>query len=99
MHSTNKILVIATNADQFQKVGFRTGLWLSELTEFWDIVERAGFTLELASPSGGKVPIDPESLLMVEIGDALGLRGAVAKRYADRAFMDRLNDSRAVSLA
>jgi putative intracellular protease/amidase len=90
---TNRILIIVTNADEYEKVGFRTGLWLSELTHFWDVAERSGYQLDIASPSGGKVPIDPESLIMTEVGDAVGIRGAVLERYADRAFMNRLGNS------
>ncbi|MGY0498230.1 type 1 glutamine amidotransferase domain-containing protein [Nocardia sp. FBN12] len=95
--ATNKILIIVTNADQFEKVGFRTGLWLSELTHFWDVAEEAGYLLDIASPSGGKVPLDPESLLFTELGDAVGLKGKVAKRYEDRDFMNLLDTTRNVS--
>jgi len=92
-----QIAIIVTNVDQFEKVGFRTGLWLGELTHFWDEAERAGFKMNIASPYGGKVPIDPESLLLPELGAAVGLRGAVNKRYEDRSFMDLLDHSLAVS--
>ena len=39
---TNKILIIVTNSDLFEKVGYRTGLWYSELVEIWDDAEEAG---------------------------------------------------------
>lgn len=29
-----KILVIVTNVKEYEKVGYRTGLWLGELTHF-----------------------------------------------------------------
>lgn len=77
--------------DEFKKVGFRTGLWLSELTHFWDELEKANYEMDIASPKGGKIPIDPESLLMTEVGEAVGLKGAIFERYEDRAFMDRLS--------
>jgi len=35
-NDAGKILVIITNADEYEKVGMRTGLWLGELTHFWD---------------------------------------------------------------
>ncbi len=97
MPLNRQIAIIVTNVDQFEKVGFRTGLWLGELTHFWDVAEEAGFKLDIASPSGGRVPIDPESLLLPELGAAVGLRGAVSKKYEDRAFMNLLNDTRPVS--
>lgn len=91
------ILIVATNADRFEKVGFRTGLWLSELTHFWDVADEAGFTMDVASPSGGKVPLDPESLLLTEMGDAVGIKGQLAKRYEDPEFMSLLDNTTAVA--
>ncbi|PRG24550.1 type 1 glutamine amidotransferase domain-containing protein [Burkholderia multivorans] len=97
MVATNRILIIVTNADVFEKVGFRTGLWLGELVEFWEVAEEAGYKMDIASPAGGKVPIDPESLLMTEIGDAVGLKGGLSKHYEDKAFMSLLDDTLKVS--
>jgi putative intracellular protease/amidase len=90
MPNTNRILTVVTNVGEYEKVGYRTGLWLGELTHFWDVAEGAGFQLDIASPSGGYVPIDPESLMLQELGHAVGLGGPVHRRYEDRAFMDRL---------
>lgn len=86
--ATNRILIIVTNVGEYEKVGYRTGLWLSELTHFWDVAEEAGFGLDLASPAGGYVPIDPESLLpgVIKLGHA-------DRWYEDRARMDRLKDT------
>lgn len=94
---TGKILIIATNADDFEKVGYRTGLWLSELTHFWEVAEAAGFAMDIASPAGGKIPIDPESLILSQMADAVGLAGKSTKMYEDKAFMDRLRDTPKVS--
>jgi putative intracellular protease/amidase len=90
MPNTNRILVVVTNIGEYQKVGYRTGLWLSELTHFLDVVEAAGLQTDIASPSGGYVPIDPESLMLQEVGHALGMEGKTHKHYEDRAFMNRL---------
>ncbi|VTR94161.1 Uncharacterized protein OS=Streptomyces scabies (strain 87.22) GN=SCAB_4791 PE=4 SV=1: DJ-1_PfpI_N [Gemmata massiliana] len=38
-----RILTIATNIGEYEKVGYRTGLWLGELTHFLDTVEPSGF--------------------------------------------------------
>jgi putative intracellular protease/amidase len=59
---TKNILVLATNTSVYQNSALPTGLWLGELTHFWDIAVAEGCALTLASPAGGKVPIDPESL-------------------------------------
>jgi putative intracellular protease/amidase len=90
MPKTNRILAVVTNVGEYEKVGYRTGLWLSELTHFLDVVEEAGYHTDLASLSGGYVPIDPESLMLQEAGHALGMEGKTHKRYEDRAFMNRL---------
>ncbi len=97
MGITNRILTIVTNVGEYERVGFRTGLWLAELTHFWDVAEEAGYTLDIASPAGGYVPLDPESLMTQELGHALGFRGKVHKRYEDRAFMDRLGSTTKVA--
>jgi putative intracellular protease/amidase len=67
------------------------------LTHFWEVAEEAGYRMDIASPSGGKIPIDPESLLMTELGDALGLKGDLAKRYEDKVFMNLLENTLKVS--
>jgi putative intracellular protease/amidase len=89
---TNRMLIIVTNVGEYEKVGFRTGLWLGELTHFWDVAEKAGYQMDIASPSGGYVPIDPESLA----GSVLK-QGGTDTRYEDRIFMNRLRDTMKVS--
>ncbi|HWG42610.1 MAG TPA: type 1 glutamine amidotransferase domain-containing protein [Gemmataceae bacterium] len=85
MTKTNKILILVTNTREYEKVGFRTGLWLGELTHFWDVAEKAGYQMDIASPSGGYVPLDPESL-----ASAVLQQGDTDKRYEDRVYMNRL---------
>jgi len=97
MTETNRLLVVVTNVGEYKKVGYRTGLWLAELTHFWDAADEAGFEMDIVSPTGGFVPIDPESLITTEIGAAIGVKGSVHKHYEDRAYMDRLQNTRAVA--
>jgi putative intracellular protease/amidase len=97
MAATKKILVVVTNDDEFKKVGYRTGLWLGELIHFWEVAEEAGYKMDIASPSGGKVPIDPESVIIPKVADMTGLKGEVSKRYEDRAFMNLLDNTLKVS--
>lgn len=92
MAKTNRILITVTNVPEYQKVGMRTGLWLGELTHFWDVAEQAGYSMDIASPQGGRVPIDPESLsheALAELG--------TEKRYRDRKFMDLLDNTKRLS--
>ncbi|MFF7735765.1 DJ-1/PfpI family protein [Streptomyces sp. NPDC007984] len=94
MSRTNRILVIVTSTGEYEKVGYRTGLWLGELTHFYDVAEQAGYDVTIASIQGGPVPLDPESLAHTVLGD-LG----TDQRYTDRRFMDRLKDTMAVAQA
>lgn len=57
-----KILVVLTNVSKYEKNNIPTGLWLGELTHFYDEVSRCGFTVDFVSPHGGYIPIDPYSL-------------------------------------
>ena len=91
MAQTEKILIVVTNVDQYDRVGFRTGLWLGELTHFWDAVVEHGFRCDIASPSGGWVPLDPQGLMMPEMGHNSRLGGDVTYHYRDKQFMDQLN--------
>ena len=88
---TGRILIVVTNVDQYETVGFRTGLWLGELTHFWDAVEEHGFHSDIASPKGGWVPLDPQGLMLPEMGHNSRLGGDVTNHYRDKQFMDRLN--------
>ncbi|MFB8414584.1 type 1 glutamine amidotransferase domain-containing protein [Streptomyces albidoflavus] len=89
---THRILIIVTSAGEYESAGYRTGLWLGELTHFYDVAEAAGYGLTIASVDGGRVPIDPESLAH----DVLADQGT-AERYADRGFMNLLEDTVAVA--
>nr|WP_234016639.1 type 1 glutamine amidotransferase domain-containing protein [Pseudomonas palleroniana] len=57
-----QILVIMTNHSSYPSRTDTTGLWLTELTHFTDVVEAAGYTTVFASPKGGSVPLDERSL-------------------------------------
>jgi putative intracellular protease/amidase len=90
--TTNRILVIVTNAGEYEKVGYRTGLWLGELTHFYDYVRQHGFDVDIASPAGGFVPIDPESLSHEYLSEF-----GTNKRYHNKEFMDLLEDTKRVA--
>lgn len=90
MSATQRILVVVTDTWEFRQAGYRTGLWLGELTHFWDVLASAGYQIEIASPKGGVVPIDPESLFVTGMGAALGMKGDLHRHYEDRNFMDIL---------
>lgn len=57
-----KALIVLTNVAMYDTTKRATGLWLSELTEFYDEIVQAGWSADFVSPNGGLVPIDPHSL-------------------------------------
>ncbi|HLG41196.1 MAG TPA: type 1 glutamine amidotransferase domain-containing protein [Chitinophagaceae bacterium] len=56
-----KILIIATSHDKLGNRDDKTGLWLEELATPYYIFKDAGAEITIASPQGGRVPLDPKS--------------------------------------
>ncbi|MEC0229998.1 type 1 glutamine amidotransferase domain-containing protein [Paenibacillus alba] len=56
-----KILIVVTSANQIDSEK-STGLWLSEFAEPYIEFSKQGFDITVASPLGGKTPIDNNSL-------------------------------------
>lgn len=67
--SNKKILIVMTNVEKYATTNRATGLWLSELTHFYDKIHRAGYDVDFASPKGGYVPLDPHSLRFADETD------------------------------
>ncbi|HEL1542275.1 TPA: type 1 glutamine amidotransferase domain-containing protein [Streptococcus suis] len=61
-----KALIVLTNIEQYGEHDRLTGLWLSELTHFYDELVKAGYDADFVSPKGGYVPLDPHSLTMMD---------------------------------
>mmetsp|Transcript_39285 Transcript_39285/g.45689 ORF Transcript_39285/g.45689 Transcript_39285/m.45689 type:complete len:233 (+) Transcript_39285:70-768(+) len=57
-----KILVVITSSTGPMGNGHETGLWLEELAAPFYVFREAGFEVVLASPKGGKPPLDSNSL-------------------------------------
>ncbi len=85
---TKKILIVTTNRDHYLSKDKKTGLWLSELTHFYDVMEKAGYQQDIVSPLGGKIPLDPRSL------SSVGLDKSAKKRYEDPVFMELLKNTK-----
>lgn len=56
-----KILIVLTSHDQLGDTGRKTGFWLEELAAPYYTLKDAGAELVLASPKGGRPPLDPKS--------------------------------------
>lgn len=56
-----KILMVLTSHDQLGNTGRKTGFWLEEFAAPYFVFRDAGVQLTIASPKGGRPPIDPKS--------------------------------------
>ncbi len=55
------VLMVITSHDQLGNTGRKTGFWLEELAAPYYSFKDAGFDIVLASPKGGRPPLDPKS--------------------------------------
>jgi putative intracellular protease/amidase len=82
-----KILAVATS-DASTLKGKKTGLWLSELTHFLEVIADAGMEFDVASPRGGKIPLDEGSATEKAMCDKVN-----ARFMKDPSFVQQLESS------
>jgi putative intracellular protease/amidase len=87
MNPKKKILTIATSDDTVLN-GKKTGLWLSELTHFLAVIADKGYDFDLASPRGGKIPLDEKSAEPGELKEPVN-----ARFLAEPSFVEKLENS------
>jgi len=56
-----RVLIVLTSHDELGDTGRKTGFWLEELAAPYYRFAEAGWEITLASPKGGKPPLDPKS--------------------------------------
>lgn len=56
-----KILMVLTSHDELGDTSDKTGFWLEEFAAPYYVLKDAGHEITLASPAGGKPPLDPKS--------------------------------------
>jgi putative intracellular protease/amidase len=56
-----KVLIVLTSHEELGDTGKKTGFWLEELAAPYCRFEGAGYEITLASPKGGRPPLDPKS--------------------------------------
>ncbi len=84
-----RALVVATNHGVLD-IGKPTGVFASEMTVPYYAFADAGMTVDVASPAGGVVPVDPQSV-------RAPLRTEACDRFlADDEFKAKVNDSLAI---
>ncbi|WP_029281250.1 type 1 glutamine amidotransferase domain-containing protein [Pedobacter sp. R20-19] len=58
-----KILMVLTSHSEMENTDHKTGVWLGEFTDpYYEFID-AGYEVTLASPKGGRPPVDPMSEL------------------------------------
>lgn len=82
--ASGRILVVMTNHSAYPSRSDKTGLWLTELTHFYDVALAAGYKMDFVSPLGGEVPLDERSL------KSTYLDKSARDHLANPAFMQRL---------
>ncbi|CAK0785385.1 hypothetical protein CVIRNUC_008593 [Coccomyxa viridis] len=79
------VLFAATSANKLGSMD--TGCWLEEMAAPYYILKKRGFEPTIASPAGGKIPLDPRSTQE-------GQLSATSKNFLkDNEAMDKLNNS------
>lgn len=85
-----RALVVATNHGVLD-IGKPTGVFASEMTVPYYAFQDAGMTVDVASPLGGVIPVDPQSIKPV-------IRTADDDRFlADDEFKSKVNNSLAIA--
>jgi putative intracellular protease/amidase len=56
-----KVLIVLTSHEELGDTGKKTGFWLEELAAPYYRFRGAGYEITLASPKGGRPPLDPKS--------------------------------------
>ena len=94
MKST-KVLFIATSHDKIGDTNDQTGVWLEELAVPYYVFKDAGAEITLASPNGGRVPLDPksQSIILATFGTKRFLKDEEAMNFLSHSIL--LKDARA----
>lgn len=56
-----KVLIVVTSHGELGDSGKPTGYYLPEVTHPYSVLKSNGFEIDIASPNGGKAPMDPKS--------------------------------------
>jgi len=86
-----KVLFVVTSTDQVKTTGAKTGLWIEEFATPYYLLSEQGIAITIASPNGGRAPIDPKSTLP-EFSTA-----AVKRFFNDTAAQEQLEHTRRLS--
>ncbi|GHO98690.1 dimethylallyltransferase [Reticulibacter mediterranei] len=57
-----RVLMLVTGHNVLGSTESKTGTYLPELTDFYEVLKHEGYQVEVASPRGGQAPVDPSGL-------------------------------------
>jgi putative intracellular protease/amidase len=60
--SSKRVLIVGTSNGVLGDTGYPTGVWLPEMTHPYYALKNSGFELDIATPNGGNIPVDPYSV-------------------------------------
>jgi putative intracellular protease/amidase len=84
-----KVLIVCTNHSTYPSKTGKTGVWLSELTYFYDAMIKRKVLADILSPKGGVIPVDERSFDM---------KDEINQKYCnDAAFLAKFENSLAPS--
>ncbi len=87
-----KILMVLTSHSELVNTDSKTGVWLGEFTDpYYEFIDK-GYEVTLASPKGGKPPVDPRSQLTENITSSNRRFQKDEKAQKDFEFTHKLKD-------
>lgn len=87
-----KVLIVLTSHDELGNTGHKTGFWLEEFASPYYQLLDAGAEITLASPKGGRPPLDPKS-------DEQDFQTDATRRFSkDAAAQDLLGNTQQLSI-
>jgi len=89
---SRKILIVLTSHASLGETGEKTGFWLEELAAPYYRFRDAGYAVTLASPKGGRPPLDPKSDAEDAQTEATKRFKADAKAQSELAATGKLSD-------
>ena len=84
-----KVLFIATSHDKIGNTNDETGVWLEEIAVPYYVFKDAGAEVTLASPRGGRVPLDPKSrsIILATFGTKRFLKDEEAMHFLSHSML------------
>jgi putative intracellular protease/amidase len=60
--ASKRVLIVGTSNGVLGYTGYPTGVWLPEMTHPYYALKNSGIEIDIATPKGGNIPVDPYSI-------------------------------------